>query len=95
MDLKQQMTGTLGRIQIVFSSVSLFLRWNQPIIPCASRSTAIDVQILALCYSLLSLSLSLTRCVTMATVGLVPSRTCLNCGNFVRKMDPTKMAICV
>ena len=93
MDLKQQMTGTLGRNQIVFSSVSFFLRWNQPITPCASRSTAIDVQILALCYSLLSLSL--TRCVTMATVGLVPSRTCLNCGNFVRKMDPTKMAICV
>ena len=59
MDLKQQMTGTLGRNQIVFSSVSLFLRWNQPIIPCAPRSTAIDVQILALCYSLLSLSLLL------------------------------------
>lgn len=42
-----------------------------------------------------SLSLSLTRCVTMATVGVVPSRTCLNRGNFVKKMDPTKMAICV
>ena len=36
-----------------------FLRRNQPIIPCAPRSTAIDVQILALCYSLLSLSLLL------------------------------------
>ena len=59
MDLKQQMTGTLGRNQIVFSSVSFFLRWNQPITPCAPRSTAIDVQILALCYSLLSLSYSM------------------------------------